>query len=128
LIQEAFDLFHFLLLLLRHAFSDCPLLRGLHDRESLLKVGDAIAQALGFDVMKAEGASPHILRKGQVGGWRDHFSDDDDRRLTAAIAERLPSTARSLVGLDTWRAEAEPPRRAVSSDAVSEATAAGFKD
>ena len=80
-------------------------LLGPEAEATLTREGDAIARALGFDVM-VEGASAHILRKGVSGGWREHFSASDERRLMAAIAERLPRTTESLVGLDTWRANA----------------------
>lgn len=76
---------------------------------TLAREGDAIRRALGFDVMKAEGASAHILRKGQAGGWREHFSAEDEGRLSAALAERLPRTPESRVGLDTWRVELGQP-------------------
>ena len=68
----------------------------------LAKEGDAIMAALGFDEMKA-GASSHILRKGEAGGWREHFSEEDENALAAALAERLPRTPESLAGLGTWR-------------------------
>lgn len=80
-------------------------LLGPQAEETLARERDVIQRALGFDVMKSEGASGHILRKGQAGGWREHFSDDDERRLAAALAERLPPSADSLVGLGTWRDE-----------------------
>jgi hypothetical protein len=80
-------------------------LLGPQAEATLARERDAIQRALGFDVMKAEGASGHILRKGEAGGWKEHFSADDERRLAAACAERLPRTAESLVGLGTWRDE-----------------------
>ena len=62
--------------------------------------------ALEFDVMKAgEGASKQIFRAGRAGGWREHFSGEDEARLKSVLAERLPTTAESLVGLDAWRAD-----------------------
>ena len=80
-------------------------LLGPQAEATLAREGDAIKRALGFDIMKAEGASGHILRKGVSGGWREHFSAQDERRLAAALVERLPRTAESLVGLGTWRDE-----------------------
>merc|ERR1719313_1180214 len=60
--------------------------------------GTAIECALGFSEMKASGASPHIMRKGQAGGWREHFSEEDEARMAEAVKERLPRTAESVVG------------------------------
>jgi len=65
--------------------------------------GEEIQRALGFAVMKAEGANGHILRQGQLGGWRKHFSAADERRLAIELKARLPRMADSLAGLDTWR-------------------------
>ena len=77
-------------------------LLGPQAEATLARDGEAIGRALGFDAMK-QGASAHILRKGTAGGWREHFSADDEARLAAALAERLPRTAESLVGLGAWR-------------------------
>ena len=65
--------------------------------------GDEIMKALGFDVMKAEGASQHILRKGQAGGWTEHFSKEDEARLQEQLDARLPRTEASLAGVGAWR-------------------------
>ncbi len=45
-----------------------------------------------------------FLRQGKMGGWREHFSEDDVARMAQAIEERLPGT-RSKVGHSSWRAE-----------------------
>ena len=69
------------------------------DSERILEEqGDEIMKALGFDVMKAEGASQHILRKGQAGGWTEHFSKEDEARLQEQLDARLPRTEASLAG------------------------------
>jgi hypothetical protein len=66
---------------------------------------EEICAALRFDAMKeAGGKDAAFLRQGKVGGWRDHFSDDDEARMAQAIEERLPGT-RSKVGHSSWRAE-----------------------
>ena len=81
-------------------------LLGPQAEHTLAREGTAIEAALEFDVMKAgEGASKHIFRAGRAGGWREHFSREDEARLKSVLAERLPTTAESLVGLDAWRAD-----------------------
>ena len=76
---------------------------------TLARDGDEIQRLLGFDVMKAEGASKHILRNGKAGGWRAHFSPTDEKRLACMIDARLPVDSESVVGLDqsagAWREE-----------------------
>ena len=62
-----------------------------------------ICAALGFDSMReASGDAKIFLRKGQPGGWREHFSGDDAARVAAAVRERLPASS-STVGLSSWR-------------------------
>ncbi len=74
--------------------------------------GEAIERALGFDAMReAGGAPPSIMRQGVAGGWREHFSEEDETRLSACVAERLPVTKESICGLATWRAPGEAMRR-----------------
>jgi len=64
-----------------------------------------IARALGFDAMKQDGAHGTFLRKGASGGWREHFSAEDEARIAAAVAARLPVADGSVCGLGTWRDE-----------------------
>ena len=65
--------------------------------------GEAIEQALHFDAMKASGGAKAVLRKGVAGGWREHFSEEDEARVAAALEQRLPRTEGSLAGVGRWR-------------------------
>ena len=68
--------------------------------------------ALGFDAMKADATAGHtaFLRKGVSGGWREHFSESDERAVMEMTAARLPKRLRQglSVGfrdvLNRWRA------------------------
>ena len=66
---------------------------------------DSIMAALGFDAMKADATAGHtaFLRKGVSGGWREHFSEDDERAVMEMAAARLPLEATSVAGVGAWR-------------------------
>ena len=66
---------------------------------------DAIMAALGFDAMKADATAGHtvFLRKGVSGGWREHFSEEDERAVMEMAAARLPFEATSVAGVGAWR-------------------------
>jgi hypothetical protein len=61
--------------------------------------------ALGFDAMKADATAGHtaFLRKGVSGGWREHFSESDERAVMEMAAARLPLEATSVAGVGAWR-------------------------
>ena len=68
--------------------------------------GAAIQEALSFGAMKeAAGEQSKFYRKGVRGGWREHCSTEDEKRIAAATAARLPKEQDSVAGLGTWREE-----------------------
>eukprot|EP00930_Biecheleria_cincta_P032650 TRINITY_DN22642_c0_g1_i1.p1 TRINITY_DN22642_c0_g1~~TRINITY_DN22642_c0_g1_i1.p1 ORF type:complete len:304 (+),score=62.25 TRINITY_DN22642_c0_g1_i1:72-983(+) len=70
----------------------------------LEKNKDAICEALAFDTMKKQSADAKFLRKGVVGDWATHFSEQDTMRFHEAIRARLPDSCN--VGKETWRKSA----------------------
>lgn len=77
------------------------------DAEARLKKNkDAICEALAFKTMKENGSEgafsdAKFLRKGVVGDWTAHFSEQDTMRFEEAIRARLPGSCN--VGKGTWR-------------------------
>ena len=55
--------------------------------------------------MKADATAGHtaFLRKGVSGGWREHFSEEDERAVMGMVAARLPLEATSVAGVGAWR-------------------------
>ena len=88
---------------LRGCLKRLAALLGPEAEATLAREGDAIERALSFNQMKADGANPHIMRKGEAGGWKEHFRDGDAPRLEAALLQRLPRTTESIAGHGRWR-------------------------
>ena len=73
--------------------------------------GDAIKKALSFDEMKKDisrkGGHAMFLRKGVSGGWREHFSENEERILMKMVSERMPVVTEDgtsvMAGVGRWR-------------------------
>jgi hypothetical protein len=71
------------------------------------RIVERVVAASSFDSMRLDqrrwssqrpDGMPEFVRKGVVGDWRNHFSEEQRRRLAAKLVERLKGTA----GADLW--------------------------